>query len=223
MDALQQLIPMAVGMLISPLPIVAIVAILLSTRGRSAAPAYVGAFLLVTFAFVAVGALSTAGAASSSSGSKTVVLVLTALLTLGFTALAVASWVTRPKDGAAPKAPGWLAAVDTIAPAKAAGLGLLMAATNSKNIPLELKGGALIGAAHLDVAVAVLLCVVFAVAGSPALILPTTVAATGSPAVATSPERLKTEMITHNAVIMTVLFAILAAVEASHLVHQLRG
>lgn len=222
MNALHQLLPIAVGILISPLPIVAIVAILLSSRGRTAAPAYTAAFTLVSLAFVGLGALSTAGAAATSSaGSSVVVLILTILLTLGFAGLALASWLTRPRAGAAPKTPGWLAAVDTITPARAAGLGLLMAVTNSKNIPLELKGGSLIGAAHLPLIAAVGLCLALAVAGSLALILPTILAATGSAKVTRGLARLKTEMIAHNAVIMTVLFAILAANEGAHLIHQL--
>ncbi len=223
MSELPSLLPLAVGMAISPLPIVAVVAILLSARGRTAAPAYTGAFLLVTLAVIGVGAATSAGASAAShgAGGKIVVLVLTALLTVGFTAFAVVSWRGRPKPGTAPVAPGWLAAVDAITPARAAGLGVLMAATNSKNLPLELKGGALLGAAHLPVAVTVLLCVALAVAGSLALVLPTLLGATGLPAVVSALRRLKDEMIAHNAVIMTVLFAVLAATEAAHLIHQL--
>ncbi|MFV9426490.1 GAP family protein [Microbacterium sp. S1037] len=223
MSELSSLLPLAVGMAISPLPIVAVVAILLSARGRTAAPAYTGAFLLVTLAVIGVGAATSAGASAAShgEGGKIVVLVLTALLTVGFTVFAVVSWRGRPKPGTAPVAPGWLAAVDAITPARAAGLGVLMAATNSKNLPLELKGGALLGAAHLPVAVTVLLCVALAVAGSLALVLPTLLGATGLPAVVSALRRLKDEMIAHNAVIMTVLFAILAATEAAHLIHQL--
>ena len=222
MHALQSLIPMVVGIIISPLPIVAIIAILLSARGRRSAPAYVAVFTVVAFVFTGLGALSTAGASAASSGaSKIVVLILTILLTLGFAVLAVESWLTRPKPGVAPKTPGWLAAVDTITPLRAAGLGLLMAVTNSKNIPLELKGGSIIGAAHLSPLTVVLLCLAFAVGGSLALILPTVLAATGSPVIVRALERLKGDMIAHNAVIMTVLFAILAANEAAHLVHQL--
>ncbi|KTS08265.1 GAP family protein [Microbacterium testaceum] len=223
MSELSSLLPLAVGMAISPLPIVAVVAILLSARGRTAAPAYTGAFLLVTLAVIGVGAATSAGASAAShgEGGKIVVLVLTALLTVGFTVVAVVSWRGRPKPGTAPVAPGWLAAVDAITPARAAGLGVLMAATNSKNLPLELKGGALLGAAHLPVAVTVLLCVALAVAGSLALVLPTLLGATGLPAVVSALRRLKDEMIAHNAVIMTVLFAILAATEAAHLIHQL--
>ena len=223
MSELSSLLPLAVGMAISPLPIVAVVAILLSARGRTAAPAYTGAFLAVTLAVVAVGAITSAGASSAShgSGGKIVVLILTALLTVGFAAFALVSWLGRPKPGTPPATPGWLSAVDAITPARAAGLGLLMAATNSKNIPLELKGGAVLGTAHLPMAATVLLCVALAVAGSLTLIVPTVLAATGLPGIVAALRRLKDEMIAHNVVIMTVLFAVLASTEAAHLIRQL--
>ncbi len=224
MNALNQLLPLAVGILISPLPIVAIVAIVLSARGRTAAPAFTAAFAAVTLAFIALGAASSAGASAASgshAGSKVVVLILTIALTVGFAALALASWFNRPRAGAPAKTPGWLAAIDTITPVRAAGLGFLMAVTNSKNIPLELKGGSLIGAAHLQPVVAVLLCLALTVAGVLALLIPTLLAASGSARVAAGLGRVKTEMMAHNAIIMTVLFAILAANEGSHLIHQL--
>ena len=221
MNALNQLLPIAVGILVSPLPIVAIVAILLSTRGRTAAPAYTAAFAVVTLAFVGLGALSSAGASSAATGGSAVAVVLTIALTVGFAALAVASWLSRPRGGAPVKTPGWLAAVDTITPLRAAGLGAVMAVTNSKNIPLELTGGSLIGSAHLPALSAVLLCVALAVAGTLVLSVPTALAATGSVRVTRGLDRLKSTMIAHNAVIMTVLFALLAANEAAHLIHRI--
>ncbi len=223
MSSLTPLLPLAVGMAISPLPIVAVVAILLSARGRTAAPVYTAAFLLVTLAAIAVGALTAAGASSAShgEGGRIVVIVLGALLTVGFSIMAILSWRGRPRPGSAPTPPGWLSAMDAITPARAAGLGLLMAATNSKNLPLELKGGALVGAAHLALPLAILVCGVLAVAGSLTLIVPTALGATGIPRIVSALDRLKSEMIEHNAVIMTVLFCVLAANEAAHLVHQL--
>jgi hypothetical protein len=223
MSELTALLPLAVGMAISPLPIVAVVAILLSARGRVAAPIYTGAFFAVTLAAVAVGAATSAGASAGShgAGGRIVVLVLGAVLTVGFSILAIVSWRGRPKPGTAPKPPSWLAAMDAITPTRAAGLGLLMAATNSKNLPLELKGGALIGAAHPSMVVAVLLCLGVAVVGTLTLLIPTALGATGIPSITSALDRLKNEMIEHNAVIMTVLFAVLAANEAAHLIHQL--
>lgn len=223
MSELTSLLPLAVGMAISPLPIVAVVAILLSPRGRTAAPVYTAAFVFVTLVAIGVGAATSAGASAAApgTGARIVVLVLTALLTAGFAVFAILSWRGRPRPGDEPAAPGWLAAVDAITPSRAAGLGVLMAATNSKNLPLELKGGALLGAAHLPIAVTALLCIALALAGSLSIVVPAVLGATGRPAVVSALRRLKDEMIAHNAVIMTVLFAILAATEAAHLIRQL--
>ncbi|WP_286288554.1 GAP family protein [Microbacterium sp. ASV49] len=219
MNALNQLLPLAVGIAVSPLPIVAVVAILLSARGRTAAPAYTGAFALVTLGFVAIGAAS-GGSASAAAGRTTVMLVLASLLTAGFAVLSVLSWHARPRAGAVPKTPGWLAAVDTITPVRAAGLGLLMAVTNAKNIPLELKGGALIGSAHTQPLIAAAVCVALAVVGSIGLIVPTVLAGTGSARMTRALGHVKVGLITHNAAIMTVLFAILAINEGAHVVQQ---
>ncbi len=222
MEHLEQLIPIAAGIMISPLPIAAIIAILLSPRAKANGFAYVGAFLLVCFAFTVVAALTTKGAGSGSSGGdEVIVLVLGILLTLGFLVLAVVSWVTRPKGGAEATMPSWLAAVDSLSAAKAFGLGVVMAVTNAKNIPLELKAGALIGASDLALPAAVGFAALFALAASLGILLPTLLAATGSHAVTRALTALKAELIAHNAIIMTVLFAILAAVQLSHVVAAL--
>lgn len=222
MPHLEQLIPIAAGIMISPLPIAAIIAILLSPRAKANGFAYVGAFLIVCFAFTVVAALTTKGAgAGGSSGDDVVVLVLGIVLSLGFLVLAVVSWVTRPKHGAAAKAPGWLLAVDNLPVGKAFGLGLVMAVTNAKNIPLELKGGALIGASDLGVPAAIGLSALFALVASLGILLPTILASTGSRTVTRALNGLKAELIAHNAIIMTVLFAILAAVQISHVVATL--
>lgn len=223
MNELHDLLPLAVGMLLSPLPVVAIVAIVLAPRGRTAAPVYTIVFTAVSLAFIAIGALTsaTASAASPTGSAKTVSFVLAIALAVGFTIFAVASWLSRPKHGQQPKAPGWLAAIDTITPAKAATLGLIMALTNTKNIPLALKGGSLIGEAHLPILAAAGLCLALAVAGSLLLIVPAAVATGGSATVAQTLGRLKSEMIAHNAAMMTVLFAILAANEAAQVIHHL--
>ncbi len=222
MNQLNDLIPLAVGMLISPLPIVAIVAILLAPRGRAAAPIYTVTFTAVSLVFIAVGALTSARASSASSaGDKLVSFVLAVLITIGFTVFAIVSWRSRPKGDAPPVAPKWLAAIDTITPASAATLGFVMAVTNTKNIPLALKGGAMIGEAHLPVLATVGLCLALALAASLLLIIPALIALGGSERITRALKDIKATMIAHNAVMMTVLFAILAANEAAQVVHHL--
>jgi hypothetical protein len=219
MEHLEQLIPIAAGIMISPLPIAAIIAILLSPRAKVNGFAYVGSFMIVCFLFTAVAALTTKGAGSATgSGDDVIVLVLGIVLSAGFLVLAVVSWVTRPKHGAEAKAPGWLAAVDSLTVAKTFGLGIVMAVTNAKNIPLELKAGALIGASDLGIPASIGFSALFAVAASLGILLPTILASTGSPVVTRALTGMKAELIAHNAVIMTVLFAILAAVQISHVI-----
>lgn len=222
MNDLHNLLPLAVGMLLSPLPIVAIVAIVLAPRGRSCAPAYTAAYTLVAFAATGLGALGAARAsASSGPAAQTVSLILAIVLALGFTVFAVASWMSRPKDGTPATAPKWLAAIDGVTPLSAAGLGLVMAVTNTKNIPLELKAGALIGEAHLAPLAAVGLCLAIALAGSLLLVVPALVQLTGTARVHSALQALKSQLITHNAAMMTVLFAILAANELAQVIHRL--
>lgn len=222
MHNLEQLIPIATGIMISPLPIAAIIAILLSPKARSNGFAYVGGSVIVSFLFTVLAALTTKGAgAGGSSGDDIVVIVLGIVLSVGFLAMAIASWVTRPKHGAEPKAPSWLAAIDGFSMGKAFGLGAIMAVTNAKNIPLELKAGALIGASDLGIPIAIGLSALFAVVASFGILLPTILASTGSRTITAGLARLKAELIAHNAIIMTVLFAILAAVQLSHVIPAL--
>ncbi|MBN9177794.1 MAG: GAP family protein [Microbacterium sp.] len=224
MNDLHTLVPIAMGMVLSPLPIVAVVAILLAPRGRSSAPVYTATFTLVSLVVIGIGALGAAGAQSASGpDSRIVSLVIGALLTIGFAVFAIISWHGRPRNGEPAVAPKWLAAIDGVTPASAAGLGFVMAAANSKNIPLALKAGSVIGEAHLAPLLAAALCLAVAVAGSLLLIIPALVELTGSARVHTALVGLKSQLVEHNAAIMTALFAILAANEAAQLIHHLIG
>ncbi len=123
-NQLHDLLPLAVGMLISPLPIVAIVAIISLRADARRHPPMRRCSSASSLVFI-VGALTSAGSSSASpSGTaKTVSFVLAIVLTLGFAALAIASWLSRPRHGQPPKAPAWLAALDSVTPAKASGSG----------------------------------------------------------------------------------------------------
>ncbi|UAJ78571.1 GAP family protein [Leifsonia sp. ZF2019] len=221
MDDIASAFPLALGIILSPLPIVATVALLLSSGGRRNALAFACSFTAVGFLVTLVAGLTSAGSSGSSTGNSPFAVILPAVLGAAFAALAVASWLGRPRRGRPAPTPGWLAAVDTLTPVRAAGLGVLMAATNSKNIPLELKAGAVFGSAGAPLLAVGALCLGFAVVAALGVLAPTALAATGAPGVTSGLTRLKDAMIQHNAGIMTVLFALLAVMEASHLIAAL--
>ncbi|CAN5322737.1 hypothetical protein BH09ACT6_BH09ACT6_03300 [soil metagenome] len=221
-ELIQQLIPAAMGIIISPLPIAAIIAIVLSPRAKINGAAFAAGSVLVTFVITVVTALTTTGVGSKGgSGNDIIVLVLGIVLSLAFLVLAVVSWRSRPPAGTEAKAPGWLSAIDSMSAAKTFGLGLVMGITNGKNLPLEIKSGAHIGAAHLDAGAVIGISALFAIAGGLAVILATVLAAIGTPAITAGLGRMKTELIAHNAVIMTAVFAMLFAIQLANVVHLL--
>lgn len=221
-ELVQHLIPLAVGIAISPLPIAAVIAILLSPRARVNGFTFATVSMIVTAGFTVIAALTTTSAgAGGGNGDDIVVFLLSVVLAIAFLALAIASWASRPHEGKAAKPPAWLAAIDSMSAGKAAGLALLMGVTNGKNIPLELKAGAHIGAADLGLGIVLVTTVVFAFVASLGLIIPTVLAATGSRAINTGLRRLKTELISNNAIIMTVVFLLLFAMQLANVVHAL--
>ncbi|MDI9916601.1 GAP family protein [Rhodococcus sp. IEGM 1379] len=217
-----QLIPLATGIIISPIPLVAIIAILLSVRSKANAFAYTASIAVAAAAITAATAFSTTGVASAKSGGgHTVQTVFAVVFTAGFLALAYSSWRGRPKGDAEPALPSWLAQIDTMQPAKAAVLGLLLTVPNAKNLPLELKAGSIIGGDHLSWVGILVYSVLFAVVASIALIILSALAAVPSERVTATLSATKTALIQHNSAIMTALFLMLAALELSHVVEAL--
>ncbi|QJW35003.1 GAP family protein [Cellulosimicrobium protaetiae] len=210
--AIGQSLPVAVGVLISPLPIVAVVLMLVSGRAKANAFAFLAAW------FVAVGAVTLlvamlAGAATPDDEgpplwAAIVKIVLGVLLLL----LAVKQWRGRPRAGFEPPAPKWMAAIDAFTPVKAAGLAVLLGAVNPKNLLLVVSGGAAIAsAAPDDTNAQVVAAVVFALVASIGVAAPVFVYLFMGSRAATMLDELKGWMTHNNAVIMAVLLLVLGA------------
>jgi len=211
-DAVGQSLPVAVGVMVSPLPIVAVVLMLVSAGAR------VNAIAFVVVWFVAVGGVTLVvallgGAASPDDGSSPawtgwLKIVLGLLLLL----LAVWQWQGRPQAGSTPPTPHWMAAVDTFTTVRAAGLAALLAVVNPKNLLLAVSGGAAIAsAASGDTGASVGAALVFAVVASLGVAAPVVVYLAAGDRSAQILDELKTWMIQHNAVIMAVLLLVIAA------------
>ncbi|WP_432479275.1 GAP family protein [Nocardioides sp. GXQ0305] len=208
-EAIGQSLPIAVGVMVSPLPIVAVVLMLVSGSARANAVAFVLTWFVAVGGVALVVALA-AGTADDdgapASWTGWVKIVLGALLLL----LAVRRWQGRPRDGAQAPTPTWMAAVDTFTPVKAVGLAALLGAVNPKNLLLAVSGGAAIAtAAPGDVRAAVGASVVFAVVASLGVAAPVVVyLATGDRATGILDD-LKGWMVAHNAAIMAVLLLVI--------------
>lgn len=210
--AIGQSLPVAVGVLVSPLPIVAVVLMLVSGRAKA------NAFAFLVGWFVAVGAVTLLVALLAGAGSDTEAgtplwaAIVKIVLGLALLLLAVKQWRGRPRTGVEPPAPKWMAAIDGFTPVKAAGLAVLLGAVNPKNLLLVVSGGTAIAtAAAGDTNAQVVASVVFALVASLGVATPVFIYLFTGDRAATMLDGLKAWMIHNNAVIMAVLLLVLGA------------
>ncbi|WP_217921755.1 GAP family protein [Miltoncostaea oceani] len=210
--AIGQSLPFAVGLALSPFPLVAMVLILGAPGGRATGAVFALASV-VGVAAVGVVVLLLAGdeAATGSGRPATWVSVLRLAIGLGLVALAASKWRGRPAPGDTPALPGWMGRIDGLRPGGAAGMGLLLSALNPKNLALAVAGSAAIAQAELpagSAAVALALFVVVATLGVTAPLAMSVVLGHRGDRVLAA---VKDGMVRHNDVILAVLALVIGA------------
>lgn len=208
-EAIGAILGEAVGVAISPVPIIAVILMLFSKSATVNSLSFLvgwivgllGAGLIV----LALGISSSDGAPSTASGW--IKIVIGALFLL----LGVRQWHSRPKPGEQATTPGWMSAIDDFTAAKAFGVGLVLSAVNPKNLGLTVAAAASIGSAGLSSGDEIIVMVVFVLIASVTVAAPVILNMTlGSKAEHTLTE-MKEWLIANNATVMSVLFVVLGA------------
>jgi len=108
-DAIGQMLPAAVGVAISPFPIIASVLLLGTPRGRVNGPAFVAGCALGTAVVGTIVLLVASGASASENGAPaTWVSVLMLVLGILLLLVALKQWRGRPRGGEVAPAPKWM-------------------------------------------------------------------------------------------------------------------
>lgn len=211
-DAVGQSLPIAVGVMVSPLPIVAVVLMLVSGSAKANAIAFVLAWFVTVG--VVVGAVALLAGSADDEAGGTAAWTGWLKIVLGVLLLVVAGrqWRGRPRGDVEPDTPKWMAAVDAFTPVKAAGLAALLGGANPKNLLLSVSGGVAIasvtgGEAGPSVGAAV----VFAVVASIGVAAPVAVYLFAGERAAAILEELRAWLVHHNALIMAVLLLVIGA------------
>lgn len=208
-QAIGDLLPSAIGVALSPVPIIAVILMLGTPRARSNGPAFALGWI-VGLVVVSVVVLLLAGDSDDTdSGSSTAVDVIKLVFGALFLLLAVKQWKSRPKPGVEPEAPKWMGAIDQFSAGKSLGLGVLLSGLNPKNLALTFAAAAAIAQAGLSGGESTIAVAIFVTIGSLTVAGPVLYYLVAGDRAESALGSIKAFMSEHNAVIMFVLFLVL--------------
>jgi threonine/homoserine/homoserine lactone efflux protein len=144
-EAIGHSLPLAIGVALSPVSIIAVVVLLTSSRARSLGPMFVLGWLLglVMVGAVVLAVLGPSGADSSGQRTRWVSWVLIVLGVLLLVA-AVRHLRGRTRGGEEAPLPAWMGAIDRLKPSAALGGGVVLGGVRPKSLLLAVGGAAAI-------------------------------------------------------------------------------
>jgi threonine/homoserine/homoserine lactone efflux protein len=211
-DAIGQVLPFAVVVALSPIPIIGVVLMLGTPRARSNGPAFILGWLIGLSLAGTIVLLVASGANASESGEPAtwvgvLKLVLGALLLL----LGVKQWRNRPRGDADAALPGWMRTVDQFTPGRAVAMGVALSAINPKNLVLTIGAAAAIAESGIGAGDQAVALAVFVLVGTLGPGLPVAIYFLMGERAARTLDDLKEWMGHHNTAIMAVICLVIGA------------
>ena len=205
-----EVLPLALGVAISPIPIIAAILMLLSPKARVTSVGFLlgwvlGIVVAITVFTLVSSILPEQDPDAAKPVQGVIQLVLGALLLL----LAWGQWRKRPKAGQATELPKWMQAIDRITFPVALGLGFLLSALNPKNLVLLAGAGVAIGPAGLDLGGAIVVITVFTLIAASTVLIPVIGYLLAADKLRAPLDALRGWLEKENAVIMTVLLLVI--------------
>ena len=211
-QAIGNTLPMAIGVAISPVPIIAIVLMLGTPRARANGPAFAVGWLAGLSIIGAITLVAASGNAMSDSGEPaTWANVLKLVFGLLFVLIAARTWHGRPKPGEEAAMPKWMWAIDAFTAPKSLGAGVLLSGLNPKNLALTVAAATAIAQTEISGSQEAVALVVFIILGSLTILAPVAIYFLMGAKAKEILDGLKGFMAAHNAAIMTVLLLVLGA------------
>lgn len=207
------ILPLAIGIAISPIPIIAAILMLLSPKAKGTSVGFMLGWVVGILVSVTVFTLlSTVVPSDDGSDSSPIRGIIQILLGVALLFLALRQWRSRPKPGEEAALPKWMSAIDAMTAGKAFGLGFLLAAVNPKNLLMGASAGVTIGSSSLDTASTAVVIVVFTLIAAASVTIPVIAYLIASKRMAGPLESLRTWLVHNNATIMAVLLLVIGVV-----------
>ena len=162
--AISDILPLAVGVAISVMAIIAVILMLFSKQARSTSVGFLIGWVLGVTVVVTLTVLIADPAQQATGGEESLLYAIVHIV-LGLFLLLVAyrDWKKRPKAGEVPEMPKWMSSIDSFTASKALGMGVLLSGLNPKNLALILSAGVTISAAELTASETIIVLIIFIV------------------------------------------------------------
>lgn len=208
-----EILPLALGIAISPVPIIAAILMLLSPRARATSVGFlVGWVLGVIVAVTAFTLASSLLPESDDDASKPVAGAIKIVLGLLLLLLALKQWRSRPTGTTEPPLPKWMSAIDTMTAARGLVLGFALSALNPKNLLLGVAAGVAIGGGALGAGGSTLVIAIFTVIAASTVAVPVIGYLAASDRMAGPLEGLRAWLVHNNSTVMAVLLLVMGVV-----------
>ncbi|MGW0808537.1 GAP family protein [Nonomuraea sp. NPDC002799] len=179
--AFADMLPFTLGLIVSPFPVVAVIALLISADGRAKALLFEATWLIISWfvLLLLITLLGSLGATAHAKPAWPAWLALIIGLLLLLMTIAGIRRAARRKQGKAPEVPRWIAAMDTMTTPKIIGVAALLIVANPVNLA-SLAGGAIAAAQQpLPFGRQLILAAAFVVIGSIGVLAPYATALSG--------------------------------------------
>ena len=211
--ALGEILPFALTIAISPVPIIAAILMLMSQRPKPLGLGFLTGW--VAGIAVAVGIFTLLAGVipekTDDPGPQPIVGIIQLLLGLALLLLALKQWRSRPKPGEVAQLPKWMAAIDTMKPGAALGLAFLLAAVNPKNLLMAAAAGVSIGHATLGTGPALVAVLTFIVIAALSVLAPVVIYLAAPDKATGMLDHVRIWLTANNATIMMVVMLVLGA------------
>jgi threonine/homoserine/homoserine lactone efflux protein len=208
--AIGEILAYALGIAISPIPIIAVILLLMSPKARGTSVGFLLGWLVGIIAATAVfTALSSIIPQQDGDGSNPIGGVIKLVLGALLLVLAIGQWRKRPQDGVEPHLPKWMAAIDTLTAVKGFGLGFLLSAVNPKNLIMGAAAGQAIGAAGLPLGQIILIIAIFTLIAGSTVLIPVVAFLIAGDRAREPLARMRVWLVDNNATIMAVLLLVI--------------
>jgi len=206
--SLGDVLPAAVGIALSPVPIAAVILMLFSEKARTNGLAFVlgwiGGLVVVGGALLLFGGDS---AGSSEDPSQLSLAVRTALGVL-LLFVGVRQWRCRPGPDEQPEVPKWMRSIDAFSAGQALGIAALLSGINPKNLALNAAGVVTIMQGGLEPTGEWVALAVFVALASITVALPVAYYLVAGQRAKATLDSMKTWLIANNAAVMGVLLLV---------------